>query len=90
VRVASSIPDAVVTLEGASNGVNWKIPDWGRTKSDGTFVATGAFPPSIVPLAAAAALDAADPVAHDGCSAGKQSSHDGVAGNCRSEHAKMT
>jgi len=44
VRVASSIPDAVVSLEGASNGVNWKIPDWGRTKSDGTFVVTGAFP----------------------------------------------
>ena len=31
---------------------------------------------SIVPLASAAAPDAADPVAHDGCSAGKQSSHD--------------
>ena len=44
VRVAGSIPDAVVTLEGTSNGVNWKILDWGRTKSDGTFVVTGAFP----------------------------------------------
>jgi hypothetical protein len=43
-KVVSSLPDAVVILNGVSNGAPWQILDWGRTQSDGSFVMTGVFP----------------------------------------------
>jgi Galactose oxidase, central domain len=46
-KVVSSLPDAVVTLNGVSNGTPWQILDWGRTQSDGSFVMTGVFPPGV-------------------------------------------
>ena len=47
VRVSSNLRDAVVTLDGTSNGVPWQIPVWGRTKGDGSFETTGAFPAGV-------------------------------------------
>ena len=50
-------------------------PRFNQVRYHGILAPAAGWRSSIVPLAAAA-LDAVDPVAHDGCSAGKQSSHD--------------
>jgi hypothetical protein len=44
-HVTGSMPGANVKLLGISNGTPWTIESWGRTGSDGSFTATGTFPP---------------------------------------------
>jgi hypothetical protein len=58
-------------------------PRFNQVRYHGILAPAAGWRSSIVPLAAAA-LDAVDPVAHDGCSAGKQSSHDekSLPGRC--------
>ena len=44
VSVTSNLSDALVKLDGMSNGVAWQTSEWGRTRADGSFQAEGAFP----------------------------------------------
>jgi hypothetical protein len=44
-RVTGGMPGANVRGLGISNGTPWTIESWGRTATDGSFTATGTFPP---------------------------------------------